>query len=702
MTYSKLIKTLLVSLVFVLWYQQPVCAQVSLVLDSDYVQTIQGEISGDASYEHIRFQSQFHRSRGGSNGLWTVAEYFADKAREYGLSDVSLIKQDYSSRPWNARSGDLWMITPEPRRIAGMRQTPLHLADYSRSADVTAELIDIGAGTTADLEDFDVAGKVVLTHGSLGAVMREAVVNRGAAGVVWYPSPYTMESGTSAPGVVHPNQIRWARISPRDDGSTWAFVLTTRQGVELSNTIRRATEPVMVRAKIDAAFDSEQGSEPWQVMVEAFIPGTDPDSGQDIVLTGHMQEEGTSANDDASGCANVLEIARAFFDLYESGRLPRPKRNMRFWWVTEISSQRQYFADNPDEANEMWVNINQDMSGADQSQGIMRKQNVTRLPAARFHFFNDVVESVVEYMVWANTFELAQSQSGIRLYPNPYFSSLGSRQRYNAEVIPFHNNTDHMTFNEAPIGVPGTTFTNMPDQYIHSSDDDLWNVDRTQLGRSAVAVALMAYTMANASEDQAPLFAAESMGAGAARMGENLKLGLSWIAREDDKAGAFLKAVDQIRFAAEREKLALTSLHEIGENLDDLVNPLLEALEGQERQFVSTLETAFRQATGGARLPQWEPNEAEQNLQTIKPAIAAGPGVFLSGRRQLRSSQGLGGLMAHETLNAVDGERTGLDIYKYVAAEAREAGQHYYGVVTAEAVLQYLRNAADIGLITLD
>ncbi|MBI5379927.1 MAG: right-handed parallel beta-helix repeat-containing protein, partial [Nitrospirae bacterium] len=35
--------------------------------------------------------------------------------------------------------------------------------------------------------------------------------------------------------------------------------------------------------------------------------------------------------------------------------------------------------------------------------------------------------------------------------------------------------------NEAPIGVPAITFTNWPDNYIHTSDDDLWNIDRTQL-----------------------------------------------------------------------------------------------------------------------------------------------------------------------------------------------------------------------------
>ena len=67
---------------------------------------------------------------------------------------------------------------------------------------------------------------------------------------------------------------------------------------------------------------------------------------------------------------------------------------------------------------------------------------------------------------------------------------LGTRERYDARVVPFHNNTDHQVFNMATIGIPGVTFTNWPDDYIHSTDDDLWQMDATQLKRNAVAVAV--------------------------------------------------------------------------------------------------------------------------------------------------------------------------------------------------------------------
>jgi hypothetical protein len=52
-------------------------------------------------------------------------------------------------------------------------------------------------------------------------------------------------------------------------------------------------------------------------------------------------------------------------------------------------------------------------------------------------------------------------------------------------------------------------------------------------------------------------------------------------------------------------------------------------------------------------------------------------------------------------MNLVDGRRNGLDIYRFVAAQAREAGEHYFGSVTAEAVERYLENAAAQELIRM-
>src|SRR5512134_1129049 len=215
-------------------------AQELTLLDARVRRQIAQEISGDASYEHIRFMTQFHRPGGGANGLWTVAEYYERKAKEFGLDDVRLIRQRDTDRPWNAKFADLWIVEPEPTRLASTIQSPLHLADNSRATDVTAEIVDIGAGDSTGYAGRDVKGKIVLTYGPLGGVMREAVLNRGALGVIWYPSPFSGPVGIVGAGPGMPDQVRWISIpSGTVDGKepTFAFGLSLRQGIELRNRL---------------------------------------------------------------------------------------------------------------------------------------------------------------------------------------------------------------------------------------------------------------------------------------------------------------------------------------------------------------------------------------------------------------------------------------------------------------------------------
>ncbi|MFQ5791324.1 MAG: M28 family peptidase, partial [Acidobacteriota bacterium] len=425
---------------------------VPFLTDEEYRHLV-GEISGDAAYEHIRFATQFHRPRGGTPGLMEVARYFEARARAFGLSDVRLIRQKAPYPGWEARRAELWLVEPERERLASLVQTHLHLADYSRSADVTAELVDVGEGVAEEhYQGLDVKDKVVLAWGAADAVMGEAVGKRGALGLVLRPAP------SSPQALYYPHQVRWSHLPHDVEKSTFAFVLSHAQGATLAARLGNTVQPLRVHAGVEAEF-----SEGWQVMVEGFIKG-DEHTDQHVVLTGHLQEEKFSANDDASGCASTLEVARALAKLIGQGVLPRPRRHLRFWWVTEIGSERQFFADHPEEAKKLLVNINQDMVGANQGQDVMRVQNITRVPFSRFHFLNDVAEAVIDFVVRTNTAELAKAQAGTpQPYSRPILSHLGSRHRYNARMIPFHNSTDSMTFNETPIGVPAITFTNWPD-----------------------------------------------------------------------------------------------------------------------------------------------------------------------------------------------------------------------------------------------
>ena len=671
------------------------------LLDSTTVAVLSGEISGDAAYDHIRVLTSYHRPQG-SDTLAVAARYVERLAREFGLQRVRYIELPSLRQTWNPGNSDLWIVGAQPERIASAIQNRIHLADRSRPADVTADLVDVGAGGDSVYRAKDVAGKIVLTTGDLNAVMADAVQRHGALGVVWYPDPYTPSRGFLSFGVDQPDQVPWLTLSTRRvDGKdpTFAFILSLREGVALRNRVAASTTPIRVRAIVRSELGSREHAQPWMPLVEAFIPGTDPASGQDVVLSAHLQEEQHSANDDASGCASLLEIGRALAKLIADGAIPRPKRNIRFWWTTENDAERQYFAANPRVLDTLWVNINQDMVGADQAIGVMRTQDVTRLPAARFHFLNDVMEAAVEYMVASNSSNITQYRNGLGLYPKPHLAHNGSRQRFNAQAVWYFGDSDHQSFLDA--GVPAITFTNNPDPYIHSNLDDLFQIDRTQLGRNALTAALIAYTMAAVDARAFGKVAAEVVGRGQERLGRSVRVALQLLAATEDRSAGYVAAIDQVRYGAERERRAIRSLGQIATAVTPNVATLLAELDRREVQAMRDVDAAWTRS-GGAAIPARAPlGPVETQLAAMRPSRKATPRDWLAQYDRIDWGSSLNGYIGREVLQAIDGTRTGLDIYRLVSAEAREGGDYYYGVVRPEAVLALLKNVEQLGLTSV-
>ena len=662
---------------------------------------IVNETSGDIAYEHIRWFTHYHRPMGGSEGFEAVAKYVAEKAREYGLEDVRYIPLTYSSHSWTAKVGELWLIAPTERRLAFSPEVAVSLADYSRPTDIaSAELVDVGGGTSeADYAGKDVAGKVVLSHGSPSDVMKQAVWTRGALGII----TFTMSRRDLI------DQVPWQRIPVENEDKskpgTFGFVLSQREGLRLRAELAAAMAPYRVRAKVESSF-KEPAS---QAIVEAVIRGTTIHD-QAIVLTGHLQEERFSANDDGSGCANVLEIARTMKRLIDTGVLPRPARDIRFWWANEISAEEQYFADHPEERSHILVNINQDMVGARQSAG-SRVQFVTRPPASRASFLGNVVESIVESLVQGNTAYLAagqarQTRQGMAAtsggsvateeekFTRPIFSRLGTRERYDARVIPFHNNTDHQVFNMAPIAIPGVTFTNWPDDYIHSTDDDLWQVDPTQLKRNAVAVAGSAWFIATAGAPELRVLSAEAIGRALERIGHDTRRA-GELALSASGSSSAERAEAVVRESVAREQRVLKSMAALSRDDGAKVVAAALALLPSADDVVTRLRATV--SMNGAQVSAAANVVSDNRVPVFVDDIAG----FLERRKALQRPPSLHPLMAYEALNFVDGSRTIGEVARAVAAEADLAGDWYYGQVTREDVSSYLESAASAGIITL-
>ena len=673
-------------------------AQTSPFLPEDLYRKLVNEVSGEIAYEHIRWFTHYHRPMGGSEGFEAVARYVEKKARDYGLEDVRTIRLNSDTETWDARHGELWMVEPERRRLAFTPELAISLADYSRSGvGQNIAVVDVGEGIAeTDYRGKDVAGKIALATGTLATVMDEAVWKRGALGILHF----TMNRPDLA------DQIPWVRIPVQNKektrNGTFAFVVSQREGLRLRKHL--STAPLRVSYRIESAF-AEKSS---QAIVEAVIRGSEIHD-QDIVLTGHLQEGPFSANDDASGCASVLEIARVLKSMIDRGEIPRPQRDIRFWWADEISAEEEYFALNPGERSQFLANINQDMVGAKQSAG-HRIQFVTRTPDSRAHFLGDLAASIVNSLVEGNTSYLAAGQarqltrgetgtsavtSEELPFSRPILSRLGTREPYDARVIPFHNNTDHQVFNMGIIGIPGITFTNWPDEYIHSSDDDLWQVDRTQLKRNAIAVGAIAWYLANASDRDVPRLANEVFTNSVQRLQRDNGTAVRILQERRD----YQRAAGLVRAAADRERKTLRSVATIGRADSPIVAGLeskLPAPDAAVEQF-----NAYTRLLGIAAPAPPAPSQKELQMSRRIPRLTTSVRTYVTGRGKIEKPKSLHALMGYEALNFVDGRRSYLDVYRLVAAEADAAGSWYYGEVTLDDIAAYLDSAQKNGIITL-
>lgn len=662
--------------------------------ESEY---LTGEISGDRAFEHDRWFTHYHRPFA-SEGLLAVAKYTEAQAKLFGLENVQLIKTPHEGMEWTPKKGDLWVTYIDKdgkettEKLCDLGSVQLSLLDRSRGANVETEIVDVGAGAAdADYEGKEVSGKIAFAWGAPAAVMKEAVWKRGAAGILVRPDPER--------GFAHPDQVRWMAIPEKSEDqkpSTFAFNLSHRQGVAFAQKLK--TNKVKAKAVVEAEIGAG-----WIVMVEATIPGTDP-ALPSVVFTGHLQEERFSANDDGSGCANTLEVARVLAKGIAEGTLARPRRTLKFWWTTEIVSEDRLFADHPEVAAAIFCNINQDMVGANQSQDTLRVQNITKLPWSRAHVLEDVAEEIVNFIVTGNTSQLAGTQAGTPFYPFPVLSKLGSRHRYNARFVPYHANTDHQCFVAPPIGIPGITFTNWPDEYIHSTDDDLWNIDPTQLQRNALAAAAIGYTMARLDDTNTEMLTILVRAHAARRLGAEAEVAASLIreANANDRPAALRDALAHVRSGVARERMAIRSITEtVGAAGEKKVEATVKTLLAHELGMQGMMGAL----AGGAPAA---PTPAMEELLNLKPKRKGTVKDYQSNLSKAKVPAGLHRLLTHEILCLCDASArrslqwTGLDIYQIVAAQARSAGRWYYGAISPEQALEYLKSCAEAGLISLE
>ena len=664
------------------------------LIPSATLNQIAQHVSGAQAHNHVLEMCPYERNRPAEEyqGTYREAAYAEAKAKEYGFSDVHIERFPLGGKQWDGEMGELWVTEPgPPQLITRYRDIATTLATGSRSGDVTAELVYVGRGETAeDYAGKDVKGKIVLVSGAVGAAHNLAVRQFGAEGVV------SFFNGTGKP-VDWPDQMGWSGINQGPDPNaktTWGFVLSLRMGLDLLGRLERH-QKVMVHAVVKAAeYDA-----PMNVVV-ATIPG-DGSTNEEFHFTAHLFEgiAKQGANDNCGGPATQLEAGRAWIEMINQGLLPRPKRTVRFLWIPEITGTRAYLLKHPELGQHVVASISTDMVGANQTinhNSLHLNQTMYSIPSV----INDVSRQFFEYVGETNREKLHNRRIAYA-FQNPIIDPSGTRDPFLYNIEKFYGASDHQVHLDWDPRIPAVQFGNWPDAVYHSSDDSPANQDPTQMKRAAFLMISIGSVFANAGPADAVAVAGVALSYAEQRIAGDLRDGLAMIAGSPaaNLDTNYKEALNLVKYAYIRERLdvrSATTLAVGDKSAATDIAALAQTLDAKEPIDTNRVKLAYRSMAARLKVPVTEIpvlTEAEKAAAKLfpskKPGAPAPQGFGGPGGGPGAAPPALQGYYAMEARNFADGQHSILDVRNALAAE--------FGPVSVDDVTRFFRDAEKAG-----
>ncbi len=437
---------------------------------------VAGEFSGEKvreltavihSYDRWSSYAQYHRS----------GNYCATRMREAGLEDVELMEvpSDGQTRfgdwtmplAWDVEDASLQVIEPAgaARLLAHYREEPACLAMWSAPTPpegLTAEIVFLAGRREEEYAQVEVKGKIVFTHQSHGQV-RGWAARHGAVGLITdYPA---CEQDVLADAVCWMNAWvdyhGWGFL--KSDTPFWGFSLTREKGQYLERLLASGAR-VTVRAVVKSCLYEGSFTVPTGILKG--------ESDQEVLVYAHSYEYG--AEDNASGCATVLEAARSLVRLVEKGVLPRPKRSIRFMMSWECYGSIPWAVQRIYGRKNVVAGLCLDAFGGKRS-----------LTGGVIHVImnSHCQASYTDFLAAAVADACFQPADGCSY-----------------QLSPWSGGTDHTIFQDPSFDVPMPWLTESPSHFHHTSLDEMDKIDVESLRREGVFAATYLYLLANAGE----------------------------------------------------------------------------------------------------------------------------------------------------------------------------------------------------------
>jgi len=566
------------------------------------LEAVKREFSGQAAKDQVAIISQYHRIQASPGyrdaaahcQCYLTAQGVSAMIHSFPATDATRHWSSNLFREWDASEAVLHLIEEDgtEEKLADYRDTKISLIQRSTPFDGEAEVVVLEDGEEeADYDDLDVASKIVLTRGDIHRVYQLAVVRRGAVGILF-------DGIRAVPPIREPMDLPDARQYTsfwwsEGDQPCFGFVLSPRQGLHLR---RRAAEKEKPVPRVRAHVQSRLYDGMFEV-VSALIEG---ETDEEVILTAHLCHPQHSCNDNASGSAAALEIARTLNTLIQQGRLPRPKRSILFLWVPEMIGTYAYLATYEDDIPHMIAGLNLDMVGENQDlckSSFLIEQPPMSMPS----FVSALIECIREDLM-----------SGTRSH-----SGMGGYPLFRHAVTPFSGGSDHYILSDPSVGVPTPMLIQWPDKFYHTSEDTLDKVDPAMLAVVGDLAATYLYFLANAGTAEATWLGYEM----ASRYRRDLTKTMQAIISEAmaTETGQKLselnkRAHDRAGFTRHHAQQAVASLTRLSQDVGDFVAGLQQQLEDFTTKEVGLTSEAIRRrgkALGITTLA--EPSDREED-----------------------------------------------------------------------------------------
>ncbi|MFX0001132.1 MAG: DUF4910 domain-containing protein [Candidatus Hodarchaeota archaeon] len=434
---------------------------------SKLVEDVLKEVSGKKAWNWVAKITQYNRLKG-TQEYHEIVEHIINELNNFNLDEVKLLKYPANgktkswafttSRCWDVKSGELWLIEPNKELLCRFDEIPMCIVTNSKSCNIITELVDVGEGISEEnFKGKDVKGKFVLMSAPKLAIS-PLYVDKGAVGVIIYPDS-KRANGYRDMTIYKAFQSKNEIL----EKTTFGFSITYEQAMYLKELLKEGI--VKIHGKIDAhLFDGDIE------VISAAINGTEI-SHEEIILTAHLCHPKEGANDNASGSAGLIELVRSLITLIKNKIINPPKRTIRFLWVPEFEGTWPWAKENETKVKNALCNLNLDMIGEHPIK-IGKPCDICQAPYSRPSILNDLIRYFTQ--------EIADHPNGTAV------NGTNVPMRY--RITPFTGGSDQHVFVDTVIGIPGMMFGHT-DPLWHTSLDTIENVDSTEMQR-VISIAL--------------------------------------------------------------------------------------------------------------------------------------------------------------------------------------------------------------------